>query len=428
MLVIPKPFLFKVTGSRLLLLFLSLFIIIQTLISKRQKLAPLPPLTIQVHVRFGDEGFHFPDLVKAAQLQIDSELLNLQIQDWKIKLVDELQESRKIDFDKNSLTPNLKTRVQYGGLGNAIDDLPSSVYALYLIASSENTIGVDAEFSRTYLFYTYELVYANDLPFFVAQTVVHHFLKLEALLSQNDGHRINLPPNLRVNFRVPSQEDPVNQLDWDSAYQSIFQPFQEIMQEYANVTVTLFKTTETLLENEEEEFDFTFYGTRDSEHLDDHQYIGNFSQLLKFITDSIYEIEYHLGIPMHPDNNLRLKLQIIKRVISMRNLRKIHKNLHEQIEMGDFIDPLVLSKLDQMYSILQPREKKEANELSKWDELFVGSNELLLRITELKSISNQEREANIYLTPLRKTWYMVVGNYYTELLSIGLVLVIISIS
>ncbi|CAH2353558.1 hypothetical protein CLIB1423_11S02476 [[Candida] railenensis] len=409
--------LYRIAVSILISLIIFLNLFSPTVPLSLKKNSEFPPLVLPIHVRFGDEGYIFPDLVEAAQLQVNSELENLQIKNWKVLLVDELEESRNIDREKNSL------KVTESKLISGVDEksqnrnqeISNDVYSIVLFRSGDISVGVDTEQCKTYLFYTASAVYANDLPFFITQAVIHHFMKSEILMLQNDEHEINLPSNLTVNFATPLQDDPINQLDWSSAMQMIFQPFYEILYQKAGMVVDSFKIQRDWSPiNNLDDGELTYYCSQNVSFYPNYKYIATNPELMKFISDSIYAIEKQMGIPEHPDNNLRLKLQMVKRVVAVRKLRKVRELLMELISKGVISSKSYVEEYENLVGTGGMQPGPADDEISAWEQFFDRCEKLLQKIELV-----EENGGSIL-----RLYYKIVWNYFDLVLSflIGMLL------
>lgn len=382
-----------------------------------KKNSEFPPLVLPIHVRFGDEGYIFPDLVEAAQLQVNSELENLQIRNWKVLLVDDLEESRNIDRVKNSLKVTKSKSIS--GVDekslNTSQEIAKNVYSIVLYRSGDISVGVDTEQCKTYLFYTASAVYANDLPFFITQAVIHHFMKSEILMFQNDDHEIKLPLNLTVNFATPLQDDPINLLDWNTAMEMIFQPFYEILYQKAGMFVDLFKIQRDWSPvNNLDDGELTYYCSQNVSFHPNYKYIPTNLELMKFISNSIYAIEKELGIPEHPDNNLRLKLQMVKRVVAVRKLRKVRELLMELISKGEISVKSLVEEYETLVGTGGMQPGPADDEIKAWEQFFDRCDELLQKVELV-----QENGGTIL-----RLYYQIIWNYFDLVLSflIGMLL------
>ncbi|CAK7904801.1 hypothetical protein CAAN3_07S05226 [[Candida] anglica] len=281
-----------------------------------------PVLHLPVHVRFGDEGYNFPDLIKAAQIQLDAELTNLGVKNWTVDLVDELENSRSqvdqqlhIHSDMSVLQRNIQGKVQ-----KSQDIGANNEYSLLIIRSNELSVGVDPEFYRAYLFYTIESVHSNDLPFYIAQTVLYPFLGTEIELFESDCKDIELQQNdLTVQFsNYPGMmmTESSEFLDWGKALDKRFTPFQTAINDYVNISV---KVVEYEQIDSNSAADYTFICTQDE--TINYPRVACYEDLLDFINQSVLKIEQSLKIPANPNNNLRLKLQMMKRCLIMKKYK-----------------------------------------------------------------------------------------------------------
>lgn len=160
---------------------------------------------IDVHVTFLTRGFNFPDLVTAAQLQLDLEAGRCFPANWKVRLINDLQ----FDFDEGQWPKGIlnSTNSYYDvDSGFDLDSTYRNKFVLYLYNSLEsNTLVVLPVGLAGVLYYNLEAVYQNDLPFFIVQAVIEHLLKSERDMLNHEPHEINsdlvfVSPNKTVTF------------------------------------------------------------------------------------------------------------------------------------------------------------------------------------------------------------------------------------
>lgn len=112
-------------------------------------------ITIPIKIRYGDEGFNFPDLVEATQNQIDAHVLNKPASIFSYKLMDDLKPSGK----ENHLSHN-----------NSLE------YTVELALGGDNSVVLHPDEFKAYLYYETSAVLSNDLPFFITQVIASHLM------------------------------------------------------------------------------------------------------------------------------------------------------------------------------------------------------------------------------------------------------------
>ncbi|ODQ58800.1 hypothetical protein WICANDRAFT_79347 [Wickerhamomyces anomalus NRRL Y-366-8] len=170
----------------------------------------------EVFVKITD-GLKYPDLAEATQIQIDHELTKYS-QDPDERLI--------VDW-------NVTIRFDEPGP----DD-----YVLELELGDGEGIAVDPAKRETVLFYTLGSVKSNDLPFFVAQTLLYHIFssEIESFKAKNqrkDINSITYSPMVHLSFKLLTGDgSPIN---WriDKALDEYFQPVIGLFQSYVNFTI-----------------------------------------------------------------------------------------------------------------------------------------------------------------------------------------------
>ena len=261
----------------------------------------MPGAVIRLHVRHGDEGFLFPDLVEAAQLQIDAELQSLGVQNFTIELVDELERSRYIHRYLNLLRqePN-------------IEKIPllNDVYLLLLFRSEEDFVGVDPEYMRGYLFYTLQTVHLNDLPFYLAQAVVQHIFNSEiklfldgcSLLQHANLKSVTVAVNEVGSFELPSEYI-------EPAFRGVFEPCKLYLESFLDVQVL-----ETAGPNPDIDCVFTRDPLAQSDTI---PLLSSEKDFYMHMDKCVHRVESFLGVPEHPNNNLPMRLQMMRRCLNV---------------------------------------------------------------------------------------------------------------
>lgn len=110
--------------------------------------------TVDISIGFDkqSEQFNFPDLVDATQIQIDAELPYVTNRSIAVNFLDNLR-----------------------------GDIPKerTNYSVELVLSRDNSLAVSPDGLTAYVFYSYESIQSNDLPYLITQTILYHLLKSE---------------------------------------------------------------------------------------------------------------------------------------------------------------------------------------------------------------------------------------------------------
>lgn len=167
----------------------------------------------QVCLRVPD-GFKFPDLAEAVQIQVDSELHKMQqdpnerlIVDWNVTLV---EEHCDVEF--------------------------------VIKAGDSEGIVIDEIEQTATLFFTLESIKNNDLPFFIAQSLLYHLFdsEIQLLKARNQQHStsaISYSPKVHLSFKLLNGDGyPV---DWaiHDAISHYLTPLLHNMRHFINFTI-----------------------------------------------------------------------------------------------------------------------------------------------------------------------------------------------
>lgn len=125
---------------------------------------PFEGRTIDVELWFADRGFNFPDLVEAAQIQVDHRLDNMNLtSNTRVHLVDKL------------VVHKVKGNEDYKMLKGMSPD----IYSVALKLSQDMGLLIHDNEKVAWLLYTPAAVDSNDLPYFVTQAIVDQLLRSE---------------------------------------------------------------------------------------------------------------------------------------------------------------------------------------------------------------------------------------------------------
>lgn len=146
-----------------------------------------------IRIKFYDTGFRFPDLVKATQLQLDHHLEKSGIP-YKYPLIDELPETIPRYTGNKTATKTAQVLVLTNDDG-AIETTmavpaaestevniaapPDPQFSLDIALGGNVGVWLDLYKFRAMMTYDLEAVHANDLPFYLAQTVLDHLCEVD---------------------------------------------------------------------------------------------------------------------------------------------------------------------------------------------------------------------------------------------------------
>lgn len=222
-----------------------------------------------IHIRVGDLGLRFPDLVEAAQRQLDHRL-RLENVPYVYNLVDELPKVVVRPRNKNFepleviLTPSdetttseLESPTETGG-SHLISDKSRSIpeYSVQLVLADRVGIWHDLHELKVILTYSLEACHQNDLPFFLTQAVVDHLMAPDLELFTNATRDFSqFTPLLKINFVATEElgESPeILKSELRSAMDLLatqISPYVETLVEFVVVDVTKKRVPTALLSN-----------------------------------------------------------------------------------------------------------------------------------------------------------------------------------
>ncbi|KAF3993735.1 hypothetical protein FT663_01148 [Candidozyma haemuli var. vulneris] len=175
-----------------------------------------------IHIRFRDIGFRFPDLIEATQVQLDYHLRSRGIP-YRYPLIDELPKHIPRFGGESTVTKTADvfvltedgTEVITSSEPTADADsvdvsiAPSSEFSLDMAQGGNIGVWLDSYKYRAMMTYTLEAIHANDLPFYLAQTISDHLCEID-LNAYANRHTIDFDlyvPQLTLN--VIAAEDSV---------------------------------------------------------------------------------------------------------------------------------------------------------------------------------------------------------------------------
>lgn len=184
------------------------------------------------------DGLDFPDITQAVQVQVDYELhklnqdpLNKLIIDWNVTLYDEPPPSEED-------------------------------HVLILELGTGEGISINEEKRETTLYYTFSSVKNNDLPFFIAQSLLYHLFDEEIKFFQTKNRNIKsinsiqYSPKIHLSFKLLTGDG--YPIDWDikNAIDEYFEPVKYLFKDFVNFTIDseIIYFTKLNLQNEEEIF------------------------------------------------------------------------------------------------------------------------------------------------------------------------------
>lgn len=170
------------------------------------------PVNQNIHISFENTGLRFPDLVAAAQLQLDHILQQKNIP-FRYTLVDDLsqtfysQDSVQIveskpmiitvDSESTGTTENA-TETELP----VVPDRTKPTYEVSLALSNSVAIYHDIYALKVIMSYDLDAVHKNDMPFFVAQAVLDHLLAVDFATAEKikNASFSDYKPVMQVNF------------------------------------------------------------------------------------------------------------------------------------------------------------------------------------------------------------------------------------
>lgn len=173
------------------------------------------PVTQNIHISFENTGLRFPDLVPAAQLQLDHILQQKGILS-RYALVDDLAQTFDPFLTARAPEPGpMLITVDAGGSApattatNATETDASThkkrdkpLYGVSLALSDSVSIYHDIYANKVIMGYDLNAVHKNDMPFFVAQAVIDHLLAVDFSTAEKIRNTpfSNYASRLDVNF------------------------------------------------------------------------------------------------------------------------------------------------------------------------------------------------------------------------------------
>lgn len=178
-----------------------------------------------IHILVGDLGLRFPDLVEAAQRQLDHRL-RLENVPYVYNLVDELPKivvrPRNKDFEPleviltpsdETATSELESPTENGQLDSPSETSDSNLfftsdesrpipeYQVQLVLADRVGIWHDLHELKVILTYSLEACHQNDLPFFLTQAVIDHLMAPDLELLTNSSRDFSqFTPLLKINI------------------------------------------------------------------------------------------------------------------------------------------------------------------------------------------------------------------------------------
>lgn len=232
-----------------------------------------------VSIRFGDRGFRFPDLINATQVQLDFHLKDRGIP-YKYTLIDELpniiqrpERANKLDTPEILFSPTETVPEETSTAGEAplqkkqSHDTP---FVVELALTDSLGVWLDLTSFQAYMTYDIESIHANDIPFFLAQTLVDHLFATDiALYERRDFISMELyVPEMKVNFVAVEDRAALENNPIDEAIQQLvkgyfepFTPFVHITPHFTTVDVTKQKIPPHLLSNSSQQITFLYLTT-----------------------------------------------------------------------------------------------------------------------------------------------------------------------
>lgn len=145
-----------------------------------------------ISIKFYDAGFRFPDLVKATQVQLDHHLEKSGIP-YKYPLIDELPKTipRYSGNQTATKTAQVLILTDDDGVVETTMALPAAESKVNIAAPPDPQFSLDIALGgnvgvwldlykfRAMMTYDLDAVHANDLPFYLAQTVLDHLCEVD---------------------------------------------------------------------------------------------------------------------------------------------------------------------------------------------------------------------------------------------------------
>lgn len=334
-------------------------------------------ITVPIYVRFGDKGFNFPDLIEAAQMQLDYELYKTVNTKWRFKLIDQLL-----------------SNVSYADDGN---------YILELTHSDDNFVIVEPKMCKAQVHYSQASVHANDLPFFMTQATLEHFMSAEIdllrLLNSSDKA-----------IDIPSIDAKIMIVDLgrkrsEEIFEENFTPLKSLITEVlglSNINITLTALESLNYESITSSTNFVYYIYSDI-HFEPFMpnkticpncisFIHNASltneSAAHFISEISEDLKDVLGLPRNPVNNLGIKVHAMKRYLTLKILIESVNYLITASMRGHGVYSEKIEKcINNLYPIIDSLHKNESkhdwNGLLTWSREFKNVSSHLLEDTNI---------------------------------------------
>lgn len=329
---------------------------IQTLQTLKNYLSHDINITIPIEVRFGDDGFIFPDLVKASQIQID------------YHLADKLKNQSNLHI---KLIDRTKTHIN--------ESIDTNKYVVELIHSNENSIALDSDFHKVYLFYTLQAVHANDLPFYITQSVLYHLLSLDIeLFSKGFDSPFNYHYDTLINIISIGNGTELSNIRNTTALE--LENFINQTKHYTRTTLSYYslKPSDKLPAHFKCPSNINLFYTDIPSILKIHNHTvfqieNNSTQITNLkpcneeldLQSPLSQIEKSLGLPKHPDNNLSLKLLAMARYNTIHGLISTADLL---IQLLNRPDKIVTAQVTEFYGIIDLLESHD--DINIWYNLL----------------------------------------------------------
>lgn len=209
------------------------------------------PVTQNIHIREDSPGLRFPDLVAAAQAQLDHRLRNENVS-FHYSLVDHLpQNIGRLDRSRTiEAGPMITTYDESAETNTALTNLPTSEdtfadrtapeYSVGLVFANTNSMFLDYLKPKVILSYNMDTVHRNDLPFFLVQAIFDHLLEADlALGNLKNGSFSNYKPHFEIGF-VAVEESGSTPKEIQSAIKKHFSEIISFLAPFAKVTIRFF--------------------------------------------------------------------------------------------------------------------------------------------------------------------------------------------